>query len=299
MARSATPATVSKTPPINEAVIAAESDAANQLAVMTLDAQEKVTALAHSLGYDGALSVGALEDGIRFYQQRTAEACLQLGLRLRLLKEVCLHGDFMPRLELLGIEHTSAKRFMAVAERFSKGATSHLLKAANSQSKIIELLVLEDEEIIELDAGGTVLGLTLDDIDRMGVREMRAKLREARADKIADDALIADKSAKIDKLERRIQKVGPDEVLPELHKEATRYMTDGLGCIRGQLRAAIKAVRQHDKAHVNDSSLFLAGLVGALKIELNALLEEFDLPDVSNAADAQLVAEMAEWNKPD
>jgi hypothetical protein len=299
MARSATPATVSKTPPINEAVIAAESSAANQLAVMTFDAQEKVTALAHALGYDGALSVGALEDGIRFYQQRTAEACLQLGLRLRLLKEACLHGDFKPRLDLLGIEVRFAQRVMAVAEKFSKASTSPLLKAANSQSKLIELLVLDDSEILELDAGGTVLGVNLDDIDRMGVREMRSKLREARKENVAAQERISVKDAQIDQMKQRIQLVKPDEVLPELHKETIEHMNAARCSIKGQLRKAFVDVGIHHEVNGGDSILFMAGIVGQLKAELVALCEEFDLPDVSNAADAQLVAEMAEWNKPD
>lgn len=295
MPRKPTPATVSKETPMNEAAVQEEMAAANQLAAITRDTQENVVALAQQLGYDGALSVGALEDGIRFYQQRTAEACMQLGVRLALLKQTCAHGDFKPRLELLGIEYGAAKRFMAVASKFSKGPTSALLKAANSQSKLIELLVLDDSEVLELDEGGTVLGLTVDDVDRMGVRELRAKLREARAEKEADDKLMADKNTKIDKLSRRIAKATPDDVLAELHKETTALMNDALGCIKGQLRAALVALRKHHETRDGDSQIFMAGAVGQLQAELTALREEFDLPDVSTAADQQLAAEVAEW----
>ena len=44
-----------------------------------------------------------------------------------------------------------------------------------------------------------------------------------------------------------------------------------------------------------DKSVFMAGLVGQIQADLNALREEFNLPDVSNAADAQLAAEVAQW----
>ena len=42
----------------------------------------------------------------------------------------------------------------------------------------------------------------------------------------------------------------------------------------------------------------MAGLVGQVQAQLNALREEFDLPDTSNAAEQQLAADHAAWNKP-
>ena len=38
-------------------------------------------------------------------------------------------------------------------------------------------------------------------------------------------------------------------------------------------------------------------LVGQVQAQLNALRQEFNLPDVSNAADQKLAADMAEWDK--
>jgi hypothetical protein len=294
MANKKTPAPASKEAPVDVTLIQADVQAANQLATLQRDASENVMALAQQLGYDGALTVGALEDGIRFYQQRTAEACMELGKRLVLLKETSLHGEFKPRLELLGIEYGAAVRFMGVATKFSKMPTSALLKAANSQSKLIELLVLDDGEIAELEEGGTVRGMVADDIASMGVRELRANLREARAEKVADDKILADKNAKIDKLSRHIKKLTPDQKLLELQKETTVYMNDALGCVRGQLRAALIAIQDHSDA---DHSVFMAGIVGQLQADLTALREEFNLPDVSNAADRELAADHAQWSK--
>lgn len=255
-----------------------------------------VQALAVQLGYEGALTVGALEDGIRFYQQRTAEACLELGKRLVLLKEASLHGEFKPRLELLGIEYTAATRFMAVAAKFSKVATSQLLKMAASQGKVIELLVLDDEEVAELAENGTVRGMAADDVARMGVRELRAALRESREEKGAVEKVLSDKNASMDKLRaqlKRIQSAPPDEQLLLLQKEATAIMNDALGAVRGGMRQALIALKNHGD---DDHSLFMAGLVGQVQADLAALREEFNLPDVSNAADAQLAAEVAEWS---
>jgi len=294
MAKKPTPAPVVINTPMNEVLLAGDLQARNQLATLDAEAAENVLALAQQLGYDGALTVGALEDGIRFYQQRTAEACLELGKRLVLLKEASLHGEFKPRLELLGIEYTAATRFMAVATKFSKVATSQLLKMAASQGKVIELLVLDDEEIAELADTGTVRGMAADDIANMGVRELRANLREARAEKVADDKILADKNAKIDKLSRHIKKATPDQVLLELQKEATAHMNDALGCVRGQIRQSLIAITNHTE---DDHSIFLAGLLGQLQADVTALREEFNLPDVSNAADQALAADVAQWAK--
>jgi hypothetical protein len=295
MSKKATPAPVSKEVPANEVLITEEFNAANQMAALQTAASENVMVLAQQLGYDGALTVGALEDGIRFYQQRTAEACMELGKRLVLLKEASLHGEFKPRLELLGIEYTAATRFMAVATKFSKVATSQLLKMAASQAKVIELLVLDDEEIAELADEGTVRGMAADDIANMGVRELRANLREARADKEASDKLMTEKNAKIDKLSRHIKKATPDQVLLEIQKEATAHMNDALGCVRGQIRASFQAILNQSE---DDHSVFMAGLLGQLQADVNALREEFNLPDVSNAADQALAAEVAQWAQP-
>ena len=284
------PADMPEILPARAVQIEAAQDA---LAVQSATAQ----ALATQLGYDGSLTVGALEDGIRFYQQRTAEACIELGKRLLLLKETCGHGEFKPRLELLSIEYRTAHRFMSVANKFSKVSPLTLLKIADNRAKLLELVVLDDEEIAELAEGGTVRGMAADDVANMGVRELRAALREARAEGTANQSILDNKNAKIDKLERaqkRIQAAPANEVLADLQKEATAIMNDALGAVRGGMRQALIALKNHG---TDDNSLFMAGLVGQLQADLCALREEFNLPDVSNAADAQLAAEVAEWSK--
>lgn len=297
MSKKSTPAAQVIDVPMNQAVLDQERHALNSVATLEIQAQENVLALAQQLGYDGALTVGALEDGIRFYQQRTAEACLELGKRLVLLKEASLHGEFLPRLELLGIERKSAHRFMNVASKFANVSTSRHLKLINGQSTLLELLVLDDEEVTELAETGTVRGMAADDIANMGVRELRANLREARAEKIATDKLLETKNKLLDKQARHIAKATPDTVLLELQKETTAFTNDALGCVQGQLRQAFIALKNHGDGTA-DHSLFMAGLLGQVQAELAALREEFNLPDISNARDQELAAEVAQWNFP-
>jgi len=191
---------------INDEEVRKDLTAADTLAAMYQEAGKNALALATQLGYEGVLSVGALEDEIRFYQRRSVEAALELGKRLILLKELTPHGEFQKRIELLGIQYRMAAKFMAATLKFSNVNSSSLLKAAGTQTKMLELLVLDDGEIEALENGETVRGLTLDELDTMSVSELKAALREAKEDAVAKDRLLTDKNIKIDELSAKLEK---------------------------------------------------------------------------------------------
>ncbi|KAF0205508.1 MAG: hypothetical protein FD173_951 [Gallionellaceae bacterium] len=216
MARKAEKPVVVEEPAINHDAIQEDMKKVNELAVMNAETLEKAGDLATSIGYEGALTVGALEDEIRFYQRQTAEACFELGKRLLVLKELTPHGEFKTRLELLGIEYRSAARFMAVSKKFANVTTSPLLKVVETQSKLLELLVLDDEEVEALGGGETVRGIGLDDIETMSVRELKAKLREAKADAEATDRVLSDNQKTITKLQKAVsKKIDPNDMWSE------------------------------------------------------------------------------------
>jgi hypothetical protein len=175
------------------------SQSFDQLAMIEAEATANAMQMAKDLGYDGNLTVGALEDEIRFYQRRTVEAVLELGKRLLVLKELTPHGNFKQRIELLDIEYTTATRFMNATIRFSKVGSNQLLKAAKTQTKLLELLVLDDGEIEELSSGQSVRGLKLDDIETMSSSELKKALRTARETAAAKDKVISDKTAELNK----------------------------------------------------------------------------------------------------
>jgi hypothetical protein len=184
--------------------IAADHAKLNELAAMNAQASANAHALASQLGYDGSLTVGALEDEIRFYQARSVEAVLELGKRLIILKELTPFGEFERRAELLGIDGSLARKFMSATMKFSKRETFPVLKSAKSQSKMLELLVLDDGEIAALADGESARGLKLDDIETMSVRELKAALRAAQADATATDRVLEEKSKSITKLQKEI-----------------------------------------------------------------------------------------------
>lgn len=169
----------------------------SQLAVAT-------ARLANSLGYAGNLTIGTLEDEIRFYQQRTAEACVEMGKRLLILKEMCPHGEFSQRLEVLGFQPRTAQKFMQAVLKISNANTSALLDKVGTQSKLLELVTLDDDQLEELSAGGSVGDITLDDIEMMSVRELKKAIKDARADTAAKDELLNNKNRKLDELDAKL-----------------------------------------------------------------------------------------------
>lgn len=150
---------------------AQEAGARNALAVIEAEA----ATLAQELGYQGALTVGTLEDEIRFYQRRTVEAILETGKRLMLLKKITPHGEFTQRLELLGFSERTAQRFMQAAAKTAKSAKLAVLQyEIKSASAFLELVTHDDDVLENLQ--------DMDDIDRLSASQLRERLRQAEQD---------------------------------------------------------------------------------------------------------------------
>lgn len=265
---------------INEAVVRADLAAADTLAALRQTANENAQALAVQLGYEGSLLVGSLEDEIRFFQRRSVEAVLELGKRLLILRELTPHGEFEQRVELLGIDERMARRFMTTAVKFSKRASTPVLKAAGNQTKLLELLILDDEEIAALGAGESARGITLSKLDIMTVRELREALREARAEAGAKDRVIetqAKRSADLEKRLARVQVQPPDEALAELRAHLSGYAIEVEAALSGRLMPACEALLAHHAAHGGDSREVLEGALRQVERMTASLRAEIGL----------------------
>lgn len=203
----------------------AEPEARMNLAIR--EAEGNAQAVAERLGYEGTLSVGALEDEIRFYQRRTVEASLELGKRLLILREIAPHGEFVQRMELLGISRGMGYKFMSATLKFSNVSSTRLLEATGTQTKMLELLTLDDGEIAALEAGESARGITLDDVDTMSVSELRAALREGREEQAAVERLAAERRDELDKLKVKGRRKGADPWPDEI--EGLKNDLNGLG----------------------------------------------------------------------
>lgn len=182
------------------ATLPALNDAAVADATAAADQQAARLAQIDTLYGDGLpYSRDRIITDIRAHMGRAAIDMLEAGKKLILLKEREAHGDFQESVQACGIELRLAQRLMQAAVKFLPNAKSisHL-----APTKLLDLAVLDDEQIVELTDGGTVNGLTLEDIDRMSTRELRKALRDARADGEAKDQIIRGKDEKINDLDK-------------------------------------------------------------------------------------------------
>ncbi|EMK0351704.1 DUF3102 domain-containing protein [Citrobacter amalonaticus] len=237
----------------------------------------------------------------RFYMAQSAEAMLEAGKRLVILKENEPYGDFTNILENdLGLAPQVARRMMQASVKFLGNGNDQPKRSALSvlgKTKLYELMVLDDEELDALADGGTVAGATLDEIDRMTSRELKTALREARETNAAQQRVLADKNEKIDtlstKLEKksRIQPPKPDEEVKKLRAEVTALAVEAESAIAVRLSSAFETLCAYCAENMIDTPRdFMAGLVCQLESTARSLRSTFDLPDepTGNAAPSWL-----------
>lgn len=247
----------------------------------------------------------------RFYMTQSAEAMLEAGNRLILLKENEPHGEFTRIVtEQLCLSERTTRVMMQAAIKFSspKLESKRQTFAVLGKSKLFELMTEDDEELAALADGGTVAGLTLDDVDRMSCRELRQSLREARETNAAQQRVLADKNEKIDslstKLEKksRIQPPKPDEEVKKLRAEVTALSTEAESAITVRLFSAFETLSAYCAENQIDTPKdFMAGLVCELECAARNLRSTFDLPDepTGNVAPSWLTEPTPQVNGPE
>lgn len=261
----------------------------HQVARLGNEQEASVRAIAIQLGYQlpaDCADPDLIQRDIAANMRRSVEACLEVGRGLQVLKAACSHGNFLPRLEALGLEPSVAQRFMTAAAKFSRFTSLPLLKAIDGQSKLFEMLVLDDEQLEELELTGQTGELTLDDVATMSVKELRRALRDSRDSIEAKDRVLADKSAKITSLETALAKkpkvivVQPEEEAVQLRQEvvAEAYKVEGL--LQGTLRQAFTDLGELGGRTGQDHRAFQASLVRNLEVTLMAIRSEFRLPEL-------------------
>jgi len=144
---------------------------------------------------------------VGYHMRRSAEE-LYDACRALLVTRVHLDngrwGEFLKR---VGLEDRLARRMIQTARKFKSPETKPLLQAAANKSKVFELLVLDDEELVKVAQGSPDAPVTLDEIDRMPTSELRKALRESRADHGADRKVLEAKNKTLDKLQAEVEKL--------------------------------------------------------------------------------------------
>lgn len=222
-----------------------EARARNAVALATSQQESTVRAVAQQLGYQlpaDCTDPDLIQRDIAANMRRSVEACLQVGMGLTVLKSACQHGEFLARLDVLGIEVTVAQRFMHAARKFSNAATSRLLGAAGNQSKLLEMLVLDDEQIEELELTGQTGELSLDDVATMSVKELRAALRQAKQDNAYANEQREKERERADKAEKKL--AGKRPVVVPLDERLDPFLQE----ISERQKLLVKGIAAHHEA---------------------------------------------------
>ncbi|EIW6805894.1 DUF3102 domain-containing protein [Salmonella enterica] len=221
----------------------------------------------------------------RFYMAQSAEAMLEAGKRLVILKENEPHGDFTRIItEELDLSDRTAQVMMKASIKYlspkleSKAQTF----AGLGKAKLFELMAEDDEELAELAEGGTVAGLSLDDIDRMSVRELRKALRESKEDLTASRKLNAEKSQEINELkETHFKSINPDEAINRVISDFTERHEAVLRTFIGALPDFFQRLEDdYNNRGISHTGL-MAGLLHDIEREIASVRAQFDIPELN------------------
>lgn len=234
------------------------------------------------------------EAEIRGALRTGCEAFLRAGRLLAVARECAAHGEWLGMLERLGIESRQAQRMVDAAKRMSNASTStHLTKAIGTQSKLIELLSLPDDQFAELAETGKTGDLGADEIANMSTRELRIAVRKARQKAESADADLSHANAEIAETKRRLNaanrhwaRATPDEQIKSQYMGITGVVLEILSLItsRGAPGAEISSLRERMAELITDPGidrrhdLFIAGKIAEIERELHVLRDEFYIP---------------------
>lgn len=218
----------------------------------------------------------------------SANSMLSAGCRLLRLKEHEGHGRFRKALEELGVNRETSRRLMNTAMKFvsDTGGVKYPRLMQQSVSKIYELALLDDDDLKDLDEGKPVADIDVDEVDRMTVRDLRKKVREARKEREALENVIKSKSEKLDELEKEIalkEQASSDEekrYVPQpedvnaLRNEITLLATDSYDLYQRMVSLADRIEKASSGSDLADSSYRL--LFGQLKGAAASITEEME-----------------------
>ena len=222
----------------------------------------------------------------RFAVRQTMEGMFELGRALIVIKEHTPHGRFAEIAEKeFGLGRRESQRLMNATLRFidpkMKQAQPKLMTLG--KSKLLELLVEEDDTLLELADGGDINGHTLDDIDRMTRNELRAALRESRETAEAKDKIIADKNKKVDELAEKLAKkqTGKEPSPEDVGSELTMQLSGWEAAARSDLSRFAEVFEQmlaHGEANGYDHRPQMVAAINQIIRDAETLRERFTLP---------------------
>lgn len=227
-----------------------------------------VATYANGIPWDESL----YEYEIKRQASRMHESFARMGGLLIVMKEHVAHGEWLRKLEQLGIPADTASRAMLIAQRLGKlppESADRLVALVPAQTKLLEVLGIPPQELNQLIDGGEVGGKSLDDLSKLSRAELREQIQDLKARLEAKDQRAKEQEDKIEKkdaalrkLNRQLKDAPVDERIERLRNAVNR-------CAVG-ITTKICAYEESPKAEPVDS----------LKTHMLALVDETD-PEVA------------------
>lgn len=167
----------------------------------------------------------------------------------------------------MGIGYREMRQFRRLPED-SKQALIEVAKAGDRES----FVELAEEIISKHSKEKAALQKQLDDSKAdyealSGMEQKRsAELKETRLE--------------LQRATRRLQDATPDEAEHQIKMEVNGVVIDIQKAFKGKLAAALQTLEQHGSETGSDQRLYMATLVKQMELELLALRDRYDLPDV-------------------
>lgn len=246
---------------IDHAALADAGQAMAQLGANVADVEREY-------GIDMPYSLDLYIQTIRLKAAESAQRLIEIGQLLIIIREREPQGTFHQALEQIGFGVRFAQRAMQTAAKLH-----NLPRLQNlGVSKALELLSEDDDTLEALETGGTLAGLTLDELDSMSVRELKAVLRAERAEradeKAADEEIIRAKDERINKLTRDKRKSREEDTLRKAAEDILRDADEAVVEAASHIARLRKAFGDVEQLHA-DAGLVVDADVSA-RLEANA-----------------------------
>jgi hypothetical protein len=159
---------------------AAESDGKGspvpQWLVLADEMGKQVEKIKIRTGYNGPMNRDALIPYIGSCFNAAGLYLLEAGAATAILKEFCLHGEFMDEIKKTGVSYRTANRYMKAALRFGKSVRRDKF-ALMPKAQLEELLDLDEGYDEEIEEHGTIDGKPLDEYTKLPSNKLRNAVR--------------------------------------------------------------------------------------------------------------------------
>lgn len=239
------------------------------------------------LGYELPYERERVFQEAQFFMTQSAEAMLEAGQRVILMKENEPHGTFLEMLDRLGLHERTAQKIMQATAKFWSPKLKSNAKAIShlGKTKLYELMLEDDDELIALTQGGTIAGLTLDEIDRMTSRELKEALREERAEHRATAEVLNETTSKYNKLKTKQARIAPpneDDIAAQLRSETGAHALTAESYIRGSVRAGCVALQEHALENETNHDEVMAGIFAQLERAIVEVRSELGIKAIAD-----------------